>query len=280
MILFKYAGPGLIVKHLYNSNGIINKQFLQRHTYLELFVFLAGKGAFHVEGNVYPLNPGDILLFRPNEGHNIELDSGVPYERLAIHFDASLFNVIDPEKQLIRPFFDRKPAMLNRYPKEAFSESCDPYLRCMMEGSDGNRAVILANLILLLTQISKAFAVLPPEDSPLSLEQEVLQYINRSLHRDLNVDILCDKFHISKASLFRLCKKATGTSVSKYIRTKRLLACHMLIEEGEKPTSIFAAYGFQDYSSFYRAYVKQFGYSPSTKAPELMDADHAASEDD
>lgn len=40
------------------------------------------------------------------------------------------------------------------------------------------------------------------------------------------------------------------------------MLAHQLLLHGQKPTEVFAACGYQDYSSFYRAYTAHFGYSP------------------
>ena len=41
---------------------------------------------------------------------------------------------------------------------------------------------------------------------------------------------------------------------------KRLILARQKILQGEKPTDIFAQYGYQDYSTFYRAYLRFFGH--------------------
>ena len=64
----------------------------------------------------------------------------------------------------------------------------------------------------------------------------------------------------------RECWDPTAT-VAKYISVKRLLACRQLIQEGEKPSKVYAAYGYRDYSTFYRAYTRQFGQSPGQSTP-------------
>jgi methylphosphotriester-DNA--protein-cysteine methyltransferase len=35
-----------------------------------------------------------------------------------------------------------------------------------------------------------------------------------------------------------------------------------LLRQGKKPTEVFSSCGYQDYSTFYRAYLQFFGYSP------------------
>lgn len=267
MTLFQYSGPGITITHFLDTHPLPDQFTMHTHTYAEVYFFLSGQGTFHIEGSNYPLSPGDILLMRPSEAHFIEMDPEQPYERVVINFDTTLFSAIDPEGELTRPLFSRKAGMLNLYRKKDFDEArYDSCLQGMLASSGGSRTVILGHLILLLQQIATIYA-----DHPLksvddnTVEQAIIQYINKNLHKELSLQILCDKFFISRAQLCRRFQKATGTSVGKYINVKRLLACHQLIQEGEKPSKVYSAYGYRDYSTFYRAYTRQFGQSPGSK---------------
>ena len=44
---------------------------------------------------------------------------------------------------------------------------------------------------------------------------------------------------------------------------KRLIYAQKLIVKGQKPSKTYSDSGFSDYSSFYKAYLKFFGYPPS-----------------
>jgi AraC-like DNA-binding protein len=63
-------------------------------------------------------------------------------------------------------------------------------------------------------------------------------------------------------------RKETGTTVTQYIRIKRLVMARQEILKG--CTADEAAYkaGFNDYSNFYRAYKAFFGIVPSDKTSE------------
>ena len=121
----------------------------------------------------------------------------------------------------------------------------------------------LANLILLLEGIGKMFK----QDAgagtlPDTLEYRIIRHINQNLDKELSIEELCEQFYISRAQLCRRFKKITGTSVGKYITAKRLIAAQNLLRQGRKPTEVFSVCGYQDYSTFYRAYMQYFGYSP------------------
>lgn len=270
MMLYHYTSAGLTVSRILDPVPNPNRFKMHTHTYTEIYCFLSGKGTFHIEGNEYPLEVGDILVMRPAEAHCIKMDPSFPYERIVLNFDIAIFSALDPENILSYPIYNRTTGTLNRYRRSDFPD--DSYMQClenMLIDGENRRIIILTNLIQLLQKIGTIYkaqeALSIPESS---LEQQIIQYINRHLHDDLDLNTICERFFISRAQLCRKFKKATGTSVGKYISVKRLIACRQLILKGDKPTKVCTAFGFRDYSTFYRAYVQQFGISPREELPE------------
>ena len=92
-------------------------------------------------------------------------------------------------------------------------------------------------------------------------------YINRHLTEELSLSMLAERFNISKSYLNELFRKSAGTTVWNYIVVKRLFTARERIMAGETPTSVFADCGFQDYTTFYRAYKQHFGISPREDSP-------------
>lgn len=260
MYNIKNRHDGLTYGHQRQEPHEFKRFVMHTHITAELFYFVDGRAIYHIEGNSYPLQPGDILLMRPSEAHYIEQDPTVPYERICLHFDTTLFSGLDPENTLLRPYFDREPGIRNLY-RTGGEETCRTLLDNIVKAED--RLSAIANLILLLQQIGVLFQngneADPQPDTP---EYKIIQYINRNLSKGLSIQELCNHFFISRAQLCRMFKKITGTSVGKYVRVKRMIAAQDLLLQGKKPTEVYAACGYQDYSTFYRAYMQYFGYSP------------------
>ncbi len=269
MVLFQYNTSDISVVHAEDEQPNPNLFKMHTHSFAELFCFLGGEGIFHIEGSEYPLSPGDIVLMRPGEAHYIEISPGKLYQRAHVTFDAGLFSSLDPESTLMRPFFERKAGKHNLYRRRDFEgEAYLGNLMDMLRAEGNSHAAILANLILLLQKIGTAFdrnqSLTSAEDT---VECRIIRYINKNLQTELTLDELCGRFFISRAQLCRRFKKATGTSVGRYITAKRLLACRQLIAQGHKPTEVYTIYGYQDYSTFYRAYRQYFGQSPKEPVP-------------
>ena len=54
--------------------------------------------------------------------------------------------------------------------------------------------------------------------------------------------------------------------IIQYVRTKKILAAHQMIENGAKPYQVAKKYGFDDYSTFYRSYVSIIGAAPANNS--------------
>ena len=222
------------------------------------------KGVFHIEGSPYPVKPGDMVIIQPGEAHYMEVDPSTPYDRTVIRFDAALFDSMDRERQLLRPFFQRQIGKRNLYrPGKNSSMDWSKSIQQML--ASPSRQNILFRLLDVLEQLSRQFDQPYRESQQDPLEYRIMQYIKENLQENLSTQALCDRFYISRSQLHQRISNATGMSVGKYIAARRMMTAQQLIQRGGKPTEIFTLCGFRDYSTFYRAYIKYYGHSPNKK---------------
>lgn len=263
-MLQKYSAQNISLTYRRDEHPVPEQFSMHTHQAVELYCFLEGKAVFHIEGTEYPMQPGDILLIRPNEAHYITVDAAIPYGRLHFIFSPELLNALDPEQTLMRPFFQRRAGRNNLYRADARYHS-GTYINNIL-GAQNNHVTICANLALLLQELSDRFSRSPEENTePDTVEYHILRYINKHLEDELTLEALCQRFYISRAQLCRRFKRATGTTPGQYIAVKRLIAARQQILQGEKPTEVYARFGYRDYSTFYRAYRRQFGFSPKDR---------------
>ena len=70
------------------------------------------------------------------------------------------------------------------------------------------------------------------------------------------------RFYLSRSYLMHTFKEQTGYTIGGYLLTKRLFLAKELIAAGTPITEVCYSCGFQNYSTFSRAYKKSFGESP------------------
>lgn len=238
------------------------------HEHCEIFYFAAGDAAYLVEGSRYLLQSGDIMIMRPAESHRTKILGKSRYERYVINFSPAMIDNIDPQRRLLKAFFDRPLGRGNLYSspeldkirlKTVFCDAC-----CCDRDDYGRRVKVLTNLLILLDAINDAYLKRgKAEDMPLrSLSEQMVAYVNLHLFEELSVPMLAKQFFLSPSQFSRSFKRATGAAPWEYITIKRLTAAREKIRSGESAQSAGEDCGFGDYSAFYRAYIKFFGCSP------------------
>ena len=88
---------------------------IHHHDFYEVYFFLGGCVEYRVEGRIYHLEPGDLLLINPLELHQpmVEPDSA-PYERIVLWIDkAYLEGLSTGEVSLTRCFDNALPTHTN-----------------------------------------------------------------------------------------------------------------------------------------------------------------------
>lgn len=271
MNLFSFQSDNISINH--NIDIIPDQSKFKMHTHrrYELYFFVKGNASFFVEGRNYPLKPGDIMLMNSTESHCIAVAPDTPYERYVVQFDRNAVSGIDPTGELLTAFEKRALGEFNQYRRNDFdSGNYLLFFENIFKTVPNQELQIRTNLCALLNEINIAFQrkienAIPAYETQM---QQIIRFINNNLGSDLSLEVLCNTFYISKPQLCKLFREHTGCTVLNYITTKRLHAAQKEIEIGANPTKLFCNYGYSDYSAFYRAYKKFFGFSPKTSRNE------------
>ncbi|HML49048.1 MAG TPA: AraC family transcriptional regulator, partial [Clostridia bacterium] len=98
-----------------------------------------------------------------------------------------------------------------------------------------------------------------------ALKVRVLQYIQEHFQDSgLYGAAVADQAGISEKYLYNFIKEQTGQSVGEYIQSLRMGLALKLLEEGTEAVSqIYAKVGFNSNNSFYKAFKRAYGVSPS-----------------
>ena len=236
---------------------------MHSHVQYEIYCFLEGRAFFTVEGTRYDLAPGDVLLMAPGEVHHVTFIESVPYRRIVVNFKDLSPLPEAFESAYLKPFSDRKFGEFNHYPASLFqSRDFRFYLDALVNKKEEISA--FSALLSLLAELSGAFTEL--REKPLRKSDSegvrILSYVSKHLTERLSLDGISSRFFISKTQLNRIFKAMTGATVWAYVTTKRLFYARSRMADGKLPTEAAEESGFRDYSTFYRAYRKQFGEMP------------------
>ena len=254
---------------LFHINDQTSREFAWHyHDFHKVVIFISGKAAYHIEGKTYHLKPWDILLVDRHAIHRPEIDPSVPYERFILWIQNDI-----PHTELLKCFQkanDRSYNLIRLHPslqeklKDILMElessaKSEEYAGDLLTQALFQQFMVYLNRIFLEKQYifdKKSYTF----DSQIT---SILQYINHNLKEELSVEKLASRYYISKYHLMRKFKEETGYTLHNYIVNKRLLMARTLISEGMPVIKAAQESGFAEYSTFSRAYRKQFKAAPS-----------------
>lgn len=93
--------------------------------------------------------------------------------------------------------------------------------------------------------------------------QKAIDYIEENLRTEITAAELAGLAGYSVFHFYRIFQGATGMPVMQYILRRKLLNAIYAIGTGRKKTETVLEYGFDTYAGFYKAFVREQGYTPA-----------------
>lgn len=215
---------------------------------------------YKIDDNTRELHKNTLVFTRPGQPHFIQYDDNSVYERHNLLFSVETI----PESILSKIPSDLHTVNLgdNQLAIQLF-EKMDYYCECLQ--GDALRTVMHALIqeiiICILIQSSAKSQFCTIKKHP--LVEKTLEYIDDNLMNIPNIEDICETLSVSKSYLYQLFLNNLQMTPKRYITQRRLNFARQEILSGVKATAVYSLCGFADYSSFFRAYKKQFGYSPN-----------------
>ena len=266
-LFYEHEANGIYTRHVREEHADGSGYRFHIHERCELYYFIDGKADYLVEGTEYHMKRGSLLAMGPGEVHRAKLLTNGVYERYAVNFPIDIFDDIDPERRLMRLYTGRSLGQKNLYEKPGYEELFD--LLCGEFEDDYERKLTAYRLLMeILSGMCDDFDYSPEvrrngkRGQKNTLSNKLLKYVNIHIFDELTIDLLAEKFYVSRSQIGRVFKQSTGASPWEYITAKRLIAARRMLEEGKAAGEVSEKCGFGDYSAFYRAYVKRYGESP------------------
>jgi len=248
------------------SNAQLN---LHSHAFYELLYCCNDCGAEYLVGaDRYRLQKGDIVFVPPGISHRPLLPEAMPepYQRYVLWISREFFDLFS---QVIEPVEEWEAhGTLLRTGNTKWELLGGYFRRGVWEAehqSSGWQAAIVGNTITLLTLMGRGIrertADLLKAEKP-DLLNEVMNYIELHLNEKISLEETAKYFYVSVSTITQLFRQKMGTSFYRCVTQRRLIAAKVRIGNGESLEDVSRAVGFADYSSFYRAFKKEYGITP------------------
>ena len=243
------------------------------HDFDKLVILISGKVTYVVEGKNYFLKPWDILMVSRNQIHKPIIEPDTEYERIVIWVKRSFINRYNYENtkldtcfsiakkynvNLIRMHDQELENMKSLLDKTEKSLSSKHFAHELMANTYLLQLLITLNKVMFEEEFAKYVGDYYSDPKI----EEIIKYITNNLSSELSVDTISSKFFMSKFNLMRKFKAQTGMTLHKYITQKRLVQAADMIREGISSAEASYLSGFQDYSSFLRAFKSEYNTTP------------------
>ena len=130
----------------------------------------------------------------------------------------------------------------------------------------GWQAALFGNTVQLLVVLQRARTqahTLPPPEAKVDLLDALLAYIEGHLSEKITLADTARQFLVSESTIDQLFRKRMKASFYHFVTQRRLIAAKTELLEGATAEQAAARTGFGDYSTFYRAFRREYGISPA-----------------
>lgn len=247
------------------------------HNYYEFYLFIEGDITMEIfKGNGTPthhkMSTGDLMVVPPGTSHHAIMDDPEQnYRRFVFWISKECCNSLIQES-VDYMYLIQKAEAFHKYiyhlsPAD-YHQVEYRFLRLLEEissdryGSSTARHLCLCDLILTINRVIYDNEHKEDKNDETSLFQNILSYVESNLEGALSLDDIAGQFFVSKYYVSHLFKDTLGISLHQYIIKKRLAECQSAITHGDSISRTYERFGFKDYSSFFKAFKKEYGMSP------------------
>ena len=243
------------------------------HEEFELNYIWEGKGRIYLNGEMYTVSQGDILVIPPNVLHAAYPERGYHLRYDAFVFHPSLLGTGNNDRctvECIYPLVEGEIKIPNYITgtTEGYTEFLECIFQifdCAKENKGQEDLMLKSSLFRLLYLLERdAFAVLEPAHRDRDLIRPSLVYMEAHYEENITIEQLADCCSLSKSYFMACFKRTTGISAVEHLIQLRIRAACLELNKTDRSISEIAAdCGYNNLSNFNRQFKKCVGCSPA-----------------
>lgn len=242
-------------------------QNIHIHDTCEVLFCIEGGENFLINDKVYTVEDGDVFIINQFEAHKITSNPEKRFRRyiMQVHPEFLYTNSTD-KTNLSRCFYTRGENVSNKVTlSDSEMKRIIALIDSMRKSSEyGDDIIKCMATIEILILLNATFASHTSAENYLGSGtiKTAIDYINKNFHRQLLLEEIAKNSYISVNQLCRLFNKYCGTTVVKYIVSRRITEAKKLLSSGKNVTDTAIMCGFEDYANFIRVFKKHVGVTP------------------
>lgn len=232
---------------------------IKTHNYYELLLCISGNATLFTENFNQKIKNNTLIFIPSGQYHSFEIKGKEAFERVKISFqkNSDFSEVIEQTGKNIKIFEKSEgntELLYNEILKAVSDDKCPE-----------NRIKAYGAFLMLISDIVNFTGDDNEKKESVILIRNAINYIKQHINEKLTIEKVAKELYVAPSTLSHNFKREMRLPFHQYVNEKRLIMAETRILKGEKATKVYSDYGFGDYSSFYKAYVKMFGRPPSSK---------------
>lgn len=245
-----------------------------RHEFIEIIYIVSGKAFQNVDGQEYRVKKGDIIFINYGGVHQFTPDDTFTFYNICFSPEVISDTIINPDNAFLLLSLTAFDAMRGEHNGGIISFSgkecleIEHILEAMLaeyqEDLPFSNKILESYINILITKMLRKAQLGIDQQDTQNIWQELLEYIDRNLDADLTLSALAKKCFYNPSYFSRIFKQKFQMTPTEYVCRKRIdLAIHLLSESNLSVDEIGLKAGFTDRSTFYAAFAKITGSTPS-----------------
>lgn len=234
----------------------------------EFLYVKSGELSYAVDGNIFDVKPGNLIIARPGEIHSLTVKSVTHYERHSMVITGNLLNkdII----QQISPDLHVLDLSGNSIIPGLFEKM--HFYRCNLQNAYLD-TVFHALISELWVNIHFGTQTVAPTEVSSSnpIIVRAIGYIKEHIREPLTVRQISEALFITTSYLHQCFAKYMDVTPRQYIMLQKLQMVQEALIHAENPTKVCWEFGFRNYSTFYRNYQKVYGCRPSDSPRQTLE---------
>lgn len=252
--------------------------FLHYDKDLIIEYYRKGEAELRIEGNLYEICEGDIVILNPDEMHVSERKDNCYMEKIVLHISETLLSAFGGDRSV---FFEKiakkakgKGNLISSDTAKGLrlSDKISECLALAQENTAEGEVLLCCKTVEVLFIISSLIQNADDISTDTKGNKTVnliIDYINRHYAEEITLNTLAERFHFSKYYISHLFKDFVGISPGDYLIARKLYVANNLIRGGASVKEASLSVGFNNYSNFFRLYKKCFNITPQQFKEQL-----------
>lgn len=244
------------------------------HDFFEVAYITAGAGRYHIEGALYDVKEGDLLILNPGVRH--QALPGEDRDNPTTEFFVGFSNLKFPG--FPDNFF---PTPGNEYIIHVKEELKQKIVKLCAAMEDEQKDYREGRYFMMKSYVMQLVVLLIREQcsSPLKeregyayapvnkkyVVERIVDYFEEYYNQKITLDHLAEKMYLSPFYISKIFKSEMGETPINYLITIRMEKAKILLEKGEVTSiqEVAAMVGYDDAYHFSKLFKKRYGIAPS-----------------